>query len=101
MFGFENLAEVILRKNDGELLLRRLQGRMAHIEEIRAQREMRAVFFKNAKRQQTSALGLLDGVAKVRCGQLFPLHRKLGLRMYGTSSDQRYKQRTDNRMLHG
>src|SRR5712692_8182500 len=100
MLGFENLAEVVLRKNEGVLLLRCLQRRVAHVQKIRAKRQMRSVFFQDAERQQTRAFGKLNGIAKLRGSQLFPFHGKFGLSVDRTSSNERYKQRTNSRALH-
>ena len=57
VLGFKNLPEVVLRKNDGVLLLGRLQGSLPHIEKIRAQRQMRPMFFQDAERQQARTFG--------------------------------------------
>src|SRR5712691_512407 len=57
VLGFKNLPEVVLRKNDGVLLLDRLQGSVPHIEKIRAQRQMRPMLFQDAERQQARAFG--------------------------------------------
>ncbi len=73
---------------------------MAHVEEIRAQRQMRPMLFENAERQQTRAFGKLDGVAKLRGSQLFPFRGEFGLRVDGTNGDESYEQRTDSGALH-
>src|SRR5260370_40730215 len=59
------------------------------------------MFFEDPKRQEAGAFGLLDGVAKIRGRQLLPLRGKLGLRVDGTSSNERYQQGTNSRTLHG
>ncbi len=41
---------------------------------------MRAMFLQNAKGQQTSSLGLLNSLGKIRRSQFFPMHRKRFLR---------------------
>ncbi len=61
---------------------------------------MRAVFFQDAERQQTSAFGKLDGIAKLRSSQLFPFDGKFGLSVDRTSSNESYKQRTQSCTLH-
>src|SRR4029077_1045704 len=96
MLGFKNLSEVILWKDDSELLLRRLQGGVAHVEKIRTQRQMRPMFFQDAEGKQTRALGLLDGIAKIGGGQLFPFHRQFRLSVSGTNDDESHEQRADS-----
>src|SRR2546429_5742778 len=66
VFGLENLAEVVLRKYHRVLLIGRMQSRIAHIEQISAQGQVRAMFLQNAKGQQACALRLLNGAAEVR-----------------------------------
>jgi hypothetical protein len=65
VFGFEDLAKIIFRENDGELLLDGMERSIANVEKIGAKRKMRAVFFENAERKNADALGLSDGVAKI------------------------------------
>jgi hypothetical protein len=60
VFGFENLAVEIRRKDDGVFFLRGVLGSIAYVDQIRAQRQLRSVFFNNAERQQTGALALLQ-----------------------------------------
>src|SRR5258707_6142659 len=96
VLGFKNLTEIVLRKNDGVLLLHRLQRCVAHVQKVRAEGQMRTVFFQDAERQQTSAFGKLDGIAKVRRSQLFPFDGKFGLSVDRTSSNERYKHRTQS-----
>ena len=100
VLGFKNLSEIILWKDDSELLLRRVQGGMAHVEKIRAQRQMWPMFFQDAEWKQARALGLLNGLAKIAGGQLFPFRGEFGLRMSGTSNDESYEQRADSCTLH-
>src|SRR4029077_5506847 len=88
VLGFENLSEVVLRKNDGVFLLGGFQGSMANIQKIGAERQMRTVLFENAERQETGAFGLLDSGAKAGSGEFFPLGGELGLRMDGTWSNE-------------
>src|SRR5712692_11041248 len=56
VLGFEYLAEIILGKYDRVLLLSTVQRCMPHIEQIGAQRQVRAVLLQDAKGQQASAL---------------------------------------------
>src|SRR5882672_1506465 len=91
VLGLKNLAKIIFRKNDGVLLLRGVQRRVAHVQEVGTQREMRAVLFQNAEWEQACSFGLLDRQAEVRCRQLFPLRGELGLRVerkYGEKRKQ-------------
>src|SRR6266567_5505361 len=76
VFGLENLAEVVLRKYHRVLLIGRMQSRIAHIEQISAQGQVRAMFLQNAKGQQACALRLLNGAAEVRGSQFFPMARE-------------------------
>src|SRR5438128_10678408 len=66
VFGLENLAEVVLRKDHCVLLVGSVQRGIAHIKQISAQRQVRAMFLQNAERQQACALGLLNSATKVR-----------------------------------
>ena len=76
---FKNLTEIVFRKDDGVFLLDRMERGVADVEEIGAERKMRAVFFKNAEGKNANAFGLSDGVAEVGCGEFLPFWRKLGL----------------------
>src|SRR5882672_8315901 len=89
VLGLKNLAKIIFGKNDGVLLLRGVQRRVAHVQEIGAEREMWAVLFQNAEWEQTRALRLLNRQAEVRCRQLFPLRGELGLRVERKYSEKR------------
>ena len=80
VFGLENLAEVVLRKDHCVLLVGSVQRGIAHIKQISAQRQVRAMFLQNAERQQACALGLLNSATKVRGSQFFPMGREFGLR---------------------
>src|SRR4029077_18850689 len=59
MPGFEDLAEIIFRENKRVLLLRRMQGNLANIDQVIAQRQVRAIFFQDSDGQNANALGLL------------------------------------------
>src|SRR2546430_13965915 len=49
MFRFENLPEVVLGKDDRVFLLGGVEGGVAHVEQIVAQGQMRAVLLQNAE----------------------------------------------------
>src|SRR5439155_1588927 len=66
VLGLENLAEVVLRKYHRVLLIGRMQSRIAYIEQIGSQGQVRSMFLQNAKGQQACALGLLNSATKVR-----------------------------------
>src|SRR5437667_4802893 len=80
VLGLENLAEVVLRKYHRVLLIGRMQSRIAYIEQIGSQGQVRSMFLQNAKGQQACSLGLLNGAAEVRGSQFFPMGREFGLR---------------------
>src|SRR5947207_10392668 len=80
VFGLENLAEVVLRKDHCVLLVGSVQRGIAHIKQISAQRQVRAMFLQNAETQQPCALGLLNSATKVPGSQFYPMGRELGLR---------------------
>jgi len=64
---FKNLTEIVFRKRrTGVFLLDRMERGVADVEEIGAERKMRAVFFKNAEGKNANAFGLSDGVAEGR-----------------------------------
>ncbi len=79
MLGFKNLPEIIFRKNHGKFLLRRMQGCIANVQEIRSERQVRPMLFKNAEREQARPFRLLNRRAKILRRELFPFHRQLGL----------------------
>ena len=55
---FENLAVEVGRKNNGIFFVGRVFRDVAHIDQVRSQRQLRAMFFNNAKGQQAGALAL-------------------------------------------
>src|ERR1700734_2015919 len=71
---FENLSKIIFREDYCKLLLRCGERNVPDIEQVGAEREVRAVFFENADREDASELRALDSFCKVGCCQLFPLH---------------------------
>ena len=79
MPGLEDLPEIILRKYHRVFLFRRVQRRVAYIQQIGPQRQMRSMFFQNAERQQAGAVRFPDGLAEIGRRQFFPLGRALGL----------------------
>ena len=85
----EDLAEVVLGKHDGVLLLDRVHHREAHVEQVGAQRQMGAMLFDDAERQHAHALRLMDCLDEVRAGQFFPFGGKAGLREADTRSRRR------------
>ena len=70
---FEDLAEVVFRKHHRIFRGGGTQRGVAHVNEIRAQRQMRAVLFKNSERQQAKAFGLVDGLHEIRRRQFLPM----------------------------
>src|SRR5438270_12291590 len=80
VLGLENIAEVALMKYHRVLQIGRMQSRIAYIEQIGSQGQVRSMFLQNAKGQQACALGLLNSATKVRGSQFFPIARELGLR---------------------
>ena len=85
---FKNLPEIIFWKNHGIFLLHSMQSRVAHVQEIRAQWQVRPMLFQNAEREQAGPLRLLNRSAKVFRGQLFPFRRQLGLATRGKDHEQ-------------
>src|SRR5439155_4423861 len=80
MFRFENLPEVVLGKDDRVFLLGGIEGGVAHVEQIVAQGQMRAVLLQNAEWEQARALRPGDAVAELGRRQLLPMHRQFVLR---------------------
>ncbi len=76
--SLRNLAKIIGRKDHGVFLLGCLQGCIPDVNEIRADGKLGAVFLQNAKGEKADALRLMDGLNKVRAGELFPFGRKCG-----------------------
>lgn len=89
VFGFEDLAEEILREDDSVFLFGGVQRGVADVEQVRAEREMRAVLFENAEGEQASALGLGDGGAKIGGGEFFPTDGEFGLRTSGNGAQEK------------
>ncbi len=81
--GLGDLTEIILREDHGILLLRSVQRRVAHIEQISAKRHMRPMLLQNAERQQAGTLRTFDGLDEVWARQFFPMDRQFGLRGVG------------------
>ncbi len=70
----EDLPEVVLRKNDGVLLLGGIESDISHVEEIVAQGEVRSVLLHDAERKQARALGTGDAVLEIGRCQLLPMN---------------------------
>src|SRR5712691_731414 len=79
MFRFENLPKVVFGKDDGVFLLGGIEGGVAHVEQIVAQWQMRAVFLQYAEWEQARTLRPGDAVAELGRRQLLPMHRQLVL----------------------
>src|SRR5215469_3790835 len=85
LLRFEYLAEIVLGKDDGVLLLDGVHHGEPHVEQVGAEGQMRAVLFDDAEGQHAHALRLVDGADKVGGGEFFPFRRKL-LRLRGAGS---------------
>src|ERR1700676_4374795 len=90
VLGLKNLAKVVFRKDQGVVLLGGVQRGVTHIEQIGAQREMLAVLFQDAEREQAGALSLAYRGGKIGRGQFFPFHGELGLRARGGAQKQKH-----------
>src|SRR5207245_2767279 len=80
VLGFEDLPEVVLRKNDGVFLLGGIECDVAHVEQIVAQGQVRPMLLHDAEWEQTSTLGPGDPVLEIGRRQLLPMYRELILR---------------------
>ena len=80
LLRFEDLAEVVLGEDDGVFLLHGVHHGEANVEQIGAERQVRAVLFDDAEGQHAHPLRLVDGLNEVRGGEFFPLGGELGLR---------------------
>ena len=76
--GFGDLAEIVFGEDDGVLLLGGVQRGVAHVEQIGAERQVRAVLLQDAEREQAGSLRAMNAFAKVGGGEFFPVHGKLG-----------------------
>src|ERR1700722_10257249 len=89
---FEDLPKIILGKNYGVFLLRRILSNIADVQQVSSERQMRTMLFQNPERQKTSSLGLLDGRLEIRGSQFFPVHGKFCL-----TPSRRYEQQNKER----
>ena len=80
LLRFEDLSEVILGENDGVFLLDGVHHGEADIEQVGAERKMRAVLLDDADGEHADSLRLVDGLHEVGGGEFFPLGGELGLR---------------------
>jgi len=80
VFGFEDLAEVILGEDHGVFLRGGFERGVAHVEQVGAKREMRSVLFENAEGEQARSLRALNGGRKVGGGEFLPFGGHLRLR---------------------
>src|SRR5205814_9985211 len=103
VLGLENLAEVVLRQYHRVLLIGRMQSRIAYIEQIGSQGQVRSMFLQNAKGQQACALGLLNSATKVRGSQFFPMGGEFGWRPQRrrTENQEEWDQQLAQRPLPG
>src|SRR5215469_14066305 len=67
--SLSDLAEIISGEDDGILLKRGVFGGVPDIEEIGAERKVRAMFFENAEGEQASSLRSSDSFTKFSGGQ--------------------------------
>src|SRR5207253_2154785 len=72
---FEDLSEIVFGKHDGIFLLSSVQCGVADVEQVGAERQVCAVLFQDAKRQDASASGLVDGLHEIGASELFPVKR--------------------------
>ena len=79
LLRFEDLSEVVLGEDDGVLLLHGVHHREADVEQVGAERKMRAMLFDDADGEHADALRLVDGLNEVGGGEFFPLGGELGL----------------------
>src|SRR5882724_3826306 len=79
--SLKDLRCEVLRKDDGEFLLGRMQRSIPNVQQVVAQGQMQSVFLQNPYWQKACVLGLTNGLHKVRRSQLLPLHgRRLSRR---------------------
>ena len=88
LFGLEDLAEVVLREDDGVFLPGAFHGGPAGVDQVVAERQMRTMFLQNPERQDARSLGFLNGLDELFCRQLLPLHGEL-LSVSGRSAQRR------------
>ena len=65
MLCLGNLTEVVFGKNDRVFLLGCVERRMAHIEEVSSERQVRAVFFEDPERKHARPLRALYTFAEI------------------------------------
>src|SRR6266699_1790811 len=79
MLRFEVLSEVVLGKDDGVFLLGGVERGVSYVQQIVAQRQMRAMLLQDPEREQAGALRARDGVLELGRGQFFPMDRRFAL----------------------
>src|SRR5260370_37481634 len=83
MARLEDLAEIILWKDNGVLLRRSVQCRVPDVEQVGTQREMGARLLQDAEGQNACALRPFDGLDEGRARKFLPVRRQLSLRRTG------------------
>src|SRR5262245_21157656 len=95
----EDLAGIVLWKDDDVLVFRRLQGREANVDEIGAEDSCRPVFLENPKRQRAGIVGRLKRLQEVFGSQFLPFCRKL-LRTSSASQNGQHEYHRASHLLH-
>src|SRR5215467_4631724 len=93
VLGFEDLAEIVLRKNDRIFLFGGVQRGVADVDQVGAEREVRPVLLENAERQYAGSFCLLDALAEIVRGQFLPVGGEFLLGGNRAGQDQRQSER--------
>ena len=72
-----DLAEIIFGENDRVFFFGGVQRGVADVEQIGAERQMRAVLFENAEGQQACSLRAMNALAEIGGGEFFPVNGEL------------------------
>ena len=78
--GFEDLPEIVSREDHGVFLLGAALSDPAHVDEVRPERQLRAMLLNDAEGEDARAPGLLDGFDEISGGEFLPVNaQELGM----------------------
>ena len=88
MFGFEDLAEIVFREDDGVLLGGAMEDGVANIDQVRTEGKVGAVLFDDAEGEDADALGLVKGGDEISGGEFLPFHGEVRGEEMGSEKEE-------------
>src|ERR1019366_3630182 len=79
LLRFEDLSEIVFRKNHRILLHDSVHHCKPHVDEVGPERKMRSMLLDDSERKQADTLGLMDSLHEIGGSEFFPLGRELAL----------------------